>query len=222
MVPAVRSAQDPQLEEQLAGVFATGHDGEPLHPCDPLELFDDLSSFSQQHEGIFSEAATLATADAEGTPSARQVLVKSRAGRKFFFFTDQSSSKGSELGVNPRASLAFWWRSLNVCFRVQGTCHPANASESDRRFLERHSLSRASAAVSQQSSPLRGSFEDLIDERDRELSGGAQVRPERWGGYYVVARSVECWQDQAGRLHKRRRWVFNRGPIAFCAGMLHP
>src|SRR5690242_2165657 len=54
-------------------------------------------------------AATLATVDKDGAPSARIVLLKGVDERGFIFFTNYESRKGRELAANPHAALVFYW-----------------------------------------------------------------------------------------------------------------
>src|SRR5437867_5364672 len=77
-------------------------------------------------------AMTLATADEEGRPSARVVLLKGVDERGFIFFTNYDSRKGRELSENPQAALAFYWAELErqVCIAGPVTRLPETESES--------------------------------------------------------------------------------------------
>src|SRR5918992_1684508 len=63
----------------------------------------------------------LATATADGMPSARVVLLKAFDERGFVFFTDYRSQKGRELEENPRAALVFYWGELERQVRISGS-----------------------------------------------------------------------------------------------------
>ena len=58
-------------------------------------------------------AMALATADAQGQPSVRIVLLKDFDADGFVWFSDQRSEKGRALMANPNAELLFHWRELD-------------------------------------------------------------------------------------------------------------
>ena len=218
------SNKSTRIHEQVARVLEPVFARDKTSAC-PLALFDRLKTFAQIEEGVFCEAAALASADCSGAASVRQVLIKDRQERRFTFFTDAGSRKGRDLHENLQVAATFWWRSLGVCYRIEGLCYKASDSVSDARFAQRPALAQASAAVSQQSAVLEQSYADLTKQRDKILRQSRSVslkRPQRWCGFVIFARSIECWQDQAGRLHHRARWVFNKGDKPVCTGLLSP
>src|SRR3954470_10641504 len=75
-------------------------------------------------------AMTLATADREGRPSARIVLLKGLDERGFVFYTNYESRKGRELLENPRAALVFYWAALDRQVRVEGPVERTSREES--------------------------------------------------------------------------------------------
>jgi pyridoxamine 5'-phosphate oxidase len=154
------------------------------------------------------EAMTLATANAEGRPSARMVLLKGADDRGFTFFTGYESRKGRELDENPRAALVLYWRALGRQVRVEGTVSKLTAEESDAYWETRPARSRAAAAVSRQSEPLE-SLDALESEAERVLAehNGEVPRPERWGGYVLEPDAIELWQHRDDRLHDRVRYT---------------
>ena len=155
------------------------------------------------------EAMTLATADAEGRPSARMVLLKGADERGFTFFSGYESRKGLELVANPRAALLFYWRPLGRQVRVEGTVRRLSAEDSDAYWATRPPRSRAAAAASRQSEPI-ASREELEAEFERLLPGGDVPRPARWGGYLLEPESIELWQHRDDRLHERIRFTRSR------------
>jgi pyridoxamine 5'-phosphate oxidase len=152
------------------------------------------------------EVMTLATADADGRPSARMLLLKSADERGFTFFTGYESRKGGELAENPRAALVFYWRPLGRQVRVEGPVRRLSAEESDAYWSTRPLRSRAAAAASRQSEPIE-SREALEAEFERQLGLGEPPRPERWGGYVLEPESIELWQHRDDRLHDRIRFT---------------
>lgn len=175
---------------------------------DPIALFREWFDEALAAGVEVPEAMTLATADADGRPSARMLLLKSADDRGFTFFTGYESRKGLELAENPRAALVFYWRPLGRQVRVEGTVRRLAAEESDAYWATRPPGSRAAAAVSRQSKPLE-SLEALGAEAERLLAEhrGEVPRPERWGGYLLEPETIELWQHRDDRLHDRVRYT---------------
>jgi pyridoxamine 5'-phosphate oxidase len=149
------------------------------------------------------EAMTLATATADGAPSARMVLLKDAGARGLSFFTSYESRKGVELAGNPRAALVLYWHALGRQVRVEGDVERLPEAESDAYFASRPPGSRRSAAVSPQSRVV-GSRDEL--ERAAEELGDDVPRPASWGGYLLVPSQWEFWQHRLDRLHDRFRY----------------
>ena len=177
---------------------------------DPVVLFREW--FEEAHAaGVeVPEAMTLATADADGRPSARMVLLKSADEDGFTFVTGYESRKGRELAENARAALVFYWRELGRQVRVEGQVRKLAAEESDAYWQTRPVRSRAAAAASHQSEPI-ASREELEAEFERQLALGAPLRPERWGGYVLEPDAIELWRHRDDRLHERTRYTRARG-----------
>jgi pyridoxamine 5'-phosphate oxidase len=152
---------------------------------------------------------TLATADADGFPTARVVLLKAVDGRGFQFFTNYESRKGAELAANPRAALAFLWIPLERQVRVRGTVERLTAEESDAYFATRPRGSQIGAWASRQSQPLerRGLLEQRWSDLEQMYAGREVPRPPHWGGYRVRPLEIEFWQGRENRLHDRLRYA---------------
>jgi pyridoxamine 5'-phosphate oxidase len=154
------------------------------------------------------EAVTLATATADGKPSARMVLLRGCDERGFCFFTNYYSRKGTELTANPVAALVFYWQPLDRQVRIEGRVEQTTSEESDRYFQARPRNSQLGAWASEQSQIIAGralldrSFEEMA-VRYRE---GRVPRPPHWGGFRVVPDTVEFWQGGLDRLHDRLRY----------------
>jgi pyridoxamine 5'-phosphate oxidase len=173
---------------------------------DPLATFHDWFEEARAAGVEVPEVMTLATADADGQPSARMLLLKSADERGFTFFTGYESRKGHELAENPRAALVFYWRRLGRQVRVEGPVRRLSAEESDAYWSTRPLRSRAAAAASRQSEPIE-SREALEAEFERQLGLVEPPRPERWGGYVLEPESIELWQHRDDRLHDRIRYT---------------
>ena len=172
----------------------------------PIALFREWFEEARAAGVEVPEAMTLATADAEGRPSARMLLLKGADERGFTFFTGYTSRKGGELEANPRAALLFYWRPLGRQVRVEGTVRRLSAEESDAYWATRPPRSRAAAAASRQSEPS-ANREELEAEFERLLPGDEVPRPERWGGYLLEPEAIELWQHRDDRLHERVRYT---------------
>ena len=148
---------------------------------------------------------TLATATAEGRPSARVVLLHGLDERGFVFFTDRRSRKGEELLENPRAALVFHWYELGRQVRVEGRVTEVDAAESEAYWSTRPRGSRLAAWASPQSQtiPSRVALEDLYAEAAAQLADGDVPLPPFWGGYRVVPEMIEFWLHRENRLHDR-------------------
>ncbi|MFL5922694.1 MAG: pyridoxamine 5'-phosphate oxidase [Gaiellaceae bacterium] len=186
---------------------------------DPLAVFREWFEEARAAGVEVPEAMTIATADADGRPSARMLLLKSADERGFTFFTGYESRKGRELAENPRAALVFYWRPLGRQVRVEGTVRPLAAEESDAYWATRPPRSRAAAAASSQSEPIAGR-EELEAEFERLLPGDEVPRPARWGGYVLEPDAIELWQHRDDRLHERTR--FTRAREGWVAHQLAP
>ena len=186
---------------------------------DPLAVFHEWFEEARAAGVEAPEAMTVATADADGRPSARMLLLKSADKRGFTFFTGYESRKGRELAENPRAALVFYWRPLGRQVRVEGTVRRLPAEESDAYWATRPPRSRAAAAASRQSQPIAGR-DELEAEFQRLLPGDEVPRPERWGGYVLEPDAIELWQQRDDRLHERIR--FTRAREGWVAEQLAP
>jgi pyridoxamine 5'-phosphate oxidase len=150
-------------------------------------------------------AMILATASADGVPSARVMLLKGFSKEGFLFFTNYKSYKAMQLDENPKASLVFFWLELERQVRVLGLVSKADEATSDAYFNSRPFGSRIGAWASPQSSVVesREWLDAQYKKLQEEFSGKDVKRPPHWGGYLVQPVSIEFWQGRPGRLHDR-------------------
>ena len=171
--------------------------------ADPLRQFHRW--FEQAGTVVSApEKVALATATADGAPSARMVLMKEADERGLTFFTHTTSRKGLELAENPRAAMLFYWEPLGRQVRIEGVVAEIDAAESDAYFETRPLGARIGANVSRQSRPLgsRTALEQLVAQFDSEPG-----RPATWGGYRLRPGAWEFWQHRDDRLHDRFRYT---------------
>ena len=147
----------------------------------------------------------LATADPNGRPSVRMVLLKGHGPEGFVFYTNRHSGKARQLEENPRAALLFHWKSLRRQVRVEGAVGRVTDAESDAYFATRSRDSQLGAWASDQSAPLddRATFERRFEQVKLRFEGADVPRPPHWGGYLVEPDRVEFWYGATFRLHER-------------------
>lgn len=172
---------------------------------DPWVLFGRWYRDAEEANIVEPSAMTLATATAEGVPSARMVLMRGFDERGIVFFTHYQGRKGRELAQNPRAALTFFWAVLQRQVRLEGAVEKVPAAESDAYFQSRPRGHRLGAWASLQSEVIgdRLILEREISQLELEYAGRDVPRPPNWGGYRVLPSSIEFWQGRPNRLHDR-------------------
>ena len=172
---------------------------------EPLPLFQRWLGEARQAGIKLAEAMTLATATADGKPSARLVLLKQADERGFVFYTNYNSMKARELDSNPQAALVFYWPQLERQVRVEGKVERVSAAESDAYFKTRPRESQIGALASPQSEVIasREALQQKAEELEQLYEGREIERPAHWGGYRLFAERIEFWKGRPGRLHDR-------------------
>ncbi len=164
----------------------------------------------------------LATADADGRPSVRFVLMRGFDARGVVFYTNIRSRKGNELAANPRAAVCFYWEVLEQQVRIEGRVEAATDEEADAYWNSRPRESRLGAWASQQSQTLdsRELLLEQVARFDAMHPGDTIPRPEFWRGYRLLPERIEFWHGQPARLHERD--VYDRGPGGWTHRLLQP
>ena len=172
----------------------------------PIQQFNLWFEQALAADLIEPNAMTLATATADGKPSARIVLLKGVSERGFVFYTNYGSQKGRQLIANPYAALVFHWDKLERQIRIEGKVEKLSSVESLEYFHSRPKASQLGAWTSNQSQVIanREVLEQKLASLQAQYSDEATIPlPEHWGGFRVVPNRLEFWQGRPSRLHDR-------------------
>lgn len=190
---------------------------------DPLALFQAWFDEANAKEPNDPEAICLATADAQGRPSARMVLLKELSERGFKFHSNIASHKGHDIMENPYASFCLYWKSTRKQIRVSGQVELVSDDEADAYFATRPRARAIGAWASQQSQPFehKDDLDKAVAFYDEKFDGVQDIpRPEHWKGFLIVPESIEFWIGNQDRLHTR--FIYTKTPEGWAASWLYP
>jgi len=173
--------------------------------ADPIRQFNIWWQDAVEAKIIEVNAMTLATASADGVPSARTVLMKGFSEKGFIFFTNYDSFKGQQLSENPKACLVFFWKEMERQVRITGIVEKVSSEESNAYFQSRPRPSQVGAVASPQSRVIesRQWLDEKYKQTFQQFENTIVRRPPHWGGYIVRPVIIEFWQGRPGRLHDR-------------------
>jgi pyridoxamine 5'-phosphate oxidase len=180
---------------------------------EPLELLARWLEDAEAAGVPAPRAMTLATATADGRPSARLVSLKRLGGDGLVFTTALWTRKAEELRENPRAAATFYWPALGRQARVEGRAEIADRELAEELFADRPRSHQLQAHVSHQREAI-GSIEALraqLAALDAELRDLPVPCPEDWGAVRIVPEQVEFWEEAADRLHRRTLYEAKAG-----------
>ncbi|WP_180040794.1 pyridoxamine 5'-phosphate oxidase [Acinetobacter sp. YH12100] len=152
-------------------------------------------------------AMSLATADAQGRPHVRTVLLRGATEAGYDFYTNYDSQKGLDLAENPYAELLFYWQDQERQIRVSGKVIKISERESTDYYHKRPRDSQIAAHISTPQSGVIASREELQQrfwDLHNQVANQQQLdKPEFWGGYRLEPDYYEFWQGRPNRLHDR-------------------
>jgi pyridoxamine 5'-phosphate oxidase len=172
---------------------------------DPVIQFTRWMSEAEESGIEEANAFVVATADRNGHPSARTVLLKGAGPDGFDFYTNYQSRKAAEIEANPIAAAVFLWVPIRRQIRIEGTVSRVDPALSDAYFASRPPESRLASAASPQSKIVanREELEAALEEIRSRYPDGDVPRPASWGGYRIVPHTYEFWQGREARFHDR-------------------
>ena len=177
---------------------------------DPIELFQIWFEEAKKHEINDPNALALGTANKDGIPSVRMVLLKGVDENGFVFYTNLNSQKGIELSENPNASMCFHWKSILRQIRISGTLTKVSDDVADSYYNSRAYESRIGAWASNQSSILknRDQLLESLEKFRKKFNDKSNVpRPPHWTGWNLKPKGIEFWLDGENRIHERLKYT---------------
>ena len=183
---------------------------------DPFELFEKWFDEAKSNEINDPNALALGTANKNGIPSVRMVLLKGFDKNGFVFYTNLNSQKGNEIKENPNATMCFHWKSLLRQIRITGTLNQVDDNIADNYYNSRAYESRIGAWASKQSSILKNREELLknLEHFKKKFNDKDNVpRPDHWSGWNLKPLSIEFWLDGENRIHERLKYILNKNNI---------
>ena len=178
----------------------------------PIERFRQVYAMAEKIDRSVvpdPSAMSLGTIEEGGQPSVRIVLLKAFDDEGFVFYTNYEGRKGRQLLAHPRAALCFYWASIEIQVRIEGTVTKVSPEEADAYFSTRARLSQIGAWASRQSEPMENprALEDRVAKYEKEFEGREVPRPAFWSGFRVFPERIEFWKNRPNRLHERHLYT---------------
>ena len=176
----------------------------------PIDLFGDWFNEAKKTEINDPNALALATADKNGIPSVRMVLLKDYNHKGFVFYTNLNSKKSNDIKDNSDASMCFHWKSSLKQIRINGKILKVSDKEADLYFNSRTYASRISAWASKQSTILKNRdelYKSIEDYKRTYPDENSVPRPSYWSGWNLNPYEIEFWLDGENRIHQRLLYI---------------
>ncbi|MGW0814248.1 pyridoxine/pyridoxamine 5'-phosphate oxidase [Streptomyces viridiviolaceus] len=174
-------------------------------PAEPLPLFARWFADAVAAGQTEPHTMSLATADADGVPDVRIVMLHGADADGWSFATHAGSRKGRHLAARPYAALVFYWPVLGRQVRVRGPVAVAPAEEAQSDLHARSAGALAAALTGRQSEPL--SSPDELARASEAAWDRAGREPDApvasWTLYRLEPDEVEFFQGEARRRHVR-------------------
>ncbi len=209
-LPSKEEVQDPKrFLRQATALMRREYEGKLLDEStadpDPLKQFEVWYAEAVEAVKDDPNAVLVATADEQGRPSSRVVLLKEYDEQGFVFYTNYASRKGEQILKNPSVAMTFYWPDLMRQVRIEGSVEKVSREQSEAYFRKRPRASQIGAWASSQSEQIssREALEERFRETEEKFDGKEIPAPPNWGGFRVAPHRYEFWQGRAGRLHDR-------------------
>ena len=176
----------------------------------PIDLFGEWFNEAKKTEINDPNALALATADKNGIPSVRMVLLKDYNHNGFVFYTNLNSKKSSDIKDNSDASMCFHWKSSLKQIRINGKILKVSDKEADLYFNSRTYASRIGAWASKQSTILKNRdelYKSIEDYKRTYPDENSVPRPSYWSGWNLNPYEIEFWLDGENRIHQRLLYI---------------
>lgn len=173
--------------------------------ADPLGQLAMWLAEAMAQAGHNHDAMALATADSQGCPDVRYVLLKRVSAAGLEFFTNRGSSKAGQLEERANAAACLYWPGLARQVRARGLVRELDRARVAEYFATRSRDSQLGAWASQQSTTLadRTTLEECNREVTERFAGIDVPVPDFWTGYNLAPLAIEFWQEGKARLHER-------------------
>lgn len=174
-------------------------------PGEPLPLFERWFAEAVAAGQTEPHTMSLATADEDGLPDVRTVMLHGADAEGWSFASHATSHKGRQLSARPYAALGFYWPVQGRQIRLRGPVTVAPPKDSQADLHARSTGALAAALVGHQSEVLP-SYEEL-----ENASTSAWSRAEHdpaspvptWTLYHLRPNEVEFFQGDPRRRHVR-------------------
>lgn len=173
-------------------------------PDEPFALLREWLEAAVDAHVLAASTAVLATATADGTPSARTVLLSDVTEDGFWFATSAVSPAGRDLVENPAAALVLHLREQARQVRVTGAVVRGHAERGAAAFSARGDKSQAVTLAGTQSAPLPDDAAARVEAAAARVADG-EVDPD-WTAYLVAPAEIEFWQSRHGEGELRLRY----------------